>query len=268
MTSFSLDQDPIKELSNFVAVAFEVFLSAVEGLIVAKASTDVALEMANARVEKYIVRDMIPTMLEDPGFTDQDTLRVLATYALYTDKGFEICVLGSRANVTFVQGTEPAEGGKSFDPVVGELSRRKKELGSKLGEHEKEKIHPKLSEAAVETLLSEEGVPKWMEKLGAALVWLFKDPKVPEGMKPIQFLSNEVRATMWDTKESYANKYHVKSKERKEHGGRSSQSQGSRARKKHTLSVEQMLERGGRKYRKKSKRSIFGLWSMRGTSST
>ena len=49
-----------------------------------------------------------------------------------------------------------------------------------------------------------------MEKLGAALVRLFRDPDEPEGMKPIQFLSNEVRATMWDTKESYANKYHQK----------------------------------------------------------
>ena len=49
-----------------------------------------------------------------------------------------------------------------------------KELESKLGQHEKEKVRPKLSEEAVETLLSEEGVPKWMEKLAAALVRLFR----------------------------------------------------------------------------------------------
>ena len=54
--SVSLDQDLIKELSNFVAVVFEVFLSAVDGLILAKASADMGLKMANAGVEKYIVR--------------------------------------------------------------------------------------------------------------------------------------------------------------------------------------------------------------------
>ena len=72
--------------------------------------------------------------------------------------------------MTFVRSAKQAEGGKNSDPVVEELSRRVKELESKLGEHEKEKVRPKLSEEAVETLLSEEGVPKWMEKLGAALV--------------------------------------------------------------------------------------------------
>ena len=45
-----------------MAVAFEVFLSAVDVLILAKASADVGLKMANAGVEKYIVRDMIPTI--------------------------------------------------------------------------------------------------------------------------------------------------------------------------------------------------------------
>ena len=94
-------------------------------------------------------------------------------YALYTDKGFEIGVVGSRANVTFVRGAKQAEGGKNSDPVVEGLSRRIKELESKLGEHEKEKVCPKLSEEVVETLLSEEGVPKWMEKVGAALMRLF-----------------------------------------------------------------------------------------------
>ena len=44
-------------------------------------------------------------------------------------------------------------------------------------------MRPKLSEGAVETLLSEEGVPKWMEKLGSALVQLFKSPKGLGGMK-------------------------------------------------------------------------------------
>ena len=183
--SVSLDQELIKELSNFVAVAFEVFLSSVDGLILAKASADVGVKMVNAGVEKYIIRDMILTMSEDLGFTHRDILRLLAAYARYTDKGFKICVVESRANVTFVRGAKQMEGGKNSDPVVEELCRRIKELASKLGEHEKEKVRPKLSEEAVETLLSEEG-PKWMEKLGAAPVRLFKDPKEPDGMKPIQ----------------------------------------------------------------------------------
>ena len=50
--------EPSKVPSNFVAVAFEVFLSAVDGLVLDEASAD-------AVVEKYIVRDMIPTMSED-----------------------------------------------------------------------------------------------------------------------------------------------------------------------------------------------------------
>ena len=116
---------------------------------------------------------------------------------------------------------------------------------------------PKTSEEAVETLLSEEGVPKCMEKLEAALVRLFKEQGEPEGLKLIQFLSNEVCATMWDTKESYASKYHQKSKDRKEHVGRNSQSQGSQPRKKHNLSMEQMLDRGGKKYREKTKAGYF-----------
>ena len=153
--------------------------------------------------------------------------------------------------MTFVRGAKQVEDGKNSDPVVEELSRRIKELESKLGEHEKEKVHPKLSEEAVETLLSEEGAPKWMQKCGAALVRLFKEQGEPEGMKPIQFLSNEVWATMWDTKEAYANEYHQKSKDRQEHGGRNSQSQGSRPRK--SLLVEQMLDRGGRKRWEKTK---------------
>ena len=44
--------------------------------------------------------------------------------------------------------------------MVEELNRRIKALESKLGEHEKEKVCRKLSEEAVEALLSEEGVPK------------------------------------------------------------------------------------------------------------
>ena len=143
-----------------MAATFEVFLSAVDGLILAKASVDVGLKMANAGVEKYIVRDMIPTTSEDPGFADQDILRVLAAYAPDTDKGFEIRVVGSRANVTFVRSAKQTEDGKNSDPVVEELSRRIKELESKLGEHQKEKVRPKLSAEAVEILLSEEGVPK------------------------------------------------------------------------------------------------------------
>ena len=151
---------------------------------------------------------------------------MLPTYALYPDKGFEIRLVGSRASVTFVRGAKPMEGGENHDPVVEDLSRHRKELESKLGEHEKEKVRAKLSKEVVETLFSEEDVPKWMEKLGAALVWLFKDPEEPKGMKPIQFRSNEVRATIWGTKDSYAHKYHHKSKERQEDGERSSQSQG------------------------------------------
>ena len=61
--------------------------------------------------------------------------------------------------------------------MVEELSTRIKELEAKLGDQGKEKGRPKLSEEAV---LSEEGVPKWMEKLGAALVQLFKNL---EGLK-------------------------------------------------------------------------------------
>ena len=68
--SVSLDQEPIKELSNFVAAAFEVALLPVDGLVLAKASANVGLKMANAGVEKYIVRDMIPTMSEHLGVTD------------------------------------------------------------------------------------------------------------------------------------------------------------------------------------------------------
>ena len=124
-------------------------------------------------------------------------------YALYTDKGFEIRVVGSRANVTFLWGAKPMEGGGNPDAVMENLSRRIQELETKQREHEKEKVRPKLSEEAVETLRSEEGVPKWMEKLGAALVRLFKDLEGLEELKPVQFLSNEVGATMWDTKESY-----------------------------------------------------------------
>ena len=80
----------------------------------------------------------------------------------------------------------------------------------------------------METPLSKEGVPKWIEKLGNALVRLFKDPEETEGMKPLHFLNNEVCTTMWDTKESYVNKYHQKSKEGEKHVGRRSQPQGSR----------------------------------------
>ena len=109
----------------------------------------------------------------------------------------------------------------------------------------------------MEALLSEEGVPKWMEKLGAALMLLFQDRRAAEGMKPIQFLSNEVWAAMWDMKESYANKYHQKFKERQDTGGRDSQSQVSRLREKHNMSGEEMLDRGGRKCREKTKAGHF-----------
>ena len=74
-------------------------------------------------------------------------------------------------------------------------------------------------------------------------------------MKPVQCLSNEVWATMWDT--CGTNKYHQKSKERQDNGGRSSQSQVSKPRKKHNLSVEPMLDRGARKYREKTKAGHF-----------
>ena len=48
----SLDHNQIKELANLVAVAFEVFLSVVDGLLLAKTAADVGRKMANARVEK------------------------------------------------------------------------------------------------------------------------------------------------------------------------------------------------------------------------
>ena len=173
------------------------------------------------------------------------------------DKEFEIRVVGSTANVTFVRNAKQAEDGHNSAPVVEELSRHIKELESKLEEHEKEKVHQKPSEEAVETLLRDEGVPKWIEKLGAALIRLFREPTEPEGLKLIQLLSNEVWATIWDTKESYASKYHQKSKDGQEAVGRNSKSQGSRSRKKHDLSVEQMLDKGGKKYREKARVGYF-----------
>ena len=74
MISVSLDRDLIKELSTFVAIAFEVFLSAADGLVLAKTKADVGQRMANTGVEKFIVRDMIRTMSEDVGFFDHDVL--------------------------------------------------------------------------------------------------------------------------------------------------------------------------------------------------
>ena len=124
----------MKELSNFVAVAFEVFLSAVDGLLLPKTAADVGLRMANTGVEKFIVCDMIPTMSEDLGFTNPDVLRVLAAYALYTDKSFGIKVIGSKASVTFTRNAKFASGGKEQDSMAEELSRRRKELEAKLGE--------------------------------------------------------------------------------------------------------------------------------------
>ena len=152
--------------------------------------------------------------------------------------------------------------------MVEELSRWIKELESKRGGQEKEKVRPKLSGEAVETVLLEKGVPKWIGKLGAALVQLFQDLEAPEGMKPIQFRSNDVWATMWGMKESCANKYHHTSTECQDNRGRSSQSQGSKPRKKHNLSVEQMLAEAEESTARKSKRGTSGLWSMRDTSST
>ena len=96
-----------------------------------------------------------------------------------------------------------------------------------------------------------------MEKLGAALVRVFKEREEPEGLKLIQFLSNEVCATIWDTKESYSSKYHQKSKDRQEHVARNSQSQGSRPRKKHDQSKKQMLDRGGENNRETTKAVYF-----------
>ena len=61
--SASLDQVLIKEPSNFVGAAFEVIVAAVDGLLPAKTAADVGVRMANTGVEKFIVRDMIPTML-------------------------------------------------------------------------------------------------------------------------------------------------------------------------------------------------------------
>ena len=89
---------------------------------------------ANTGVQKFIVYDMIPTMSKDLGFTKQDVLRVLAAYALYTDKSFEIKVIGSKASVTFTRNAKFASGGKEQDPMAEELSRRRKELEAKLGE--------------------------------------------------------------------------------------------------------------------------------------
>ena len=84
------------------------------------------------------------------------------------------------------------EGGKNSDPMVEERSRRRKEVKSKLGEREKEKLRPKPSKKAVETVLSQEGVPKWMEKLRAVIMRPFEDPEALEGNKRVHFLSNRV----------------------------------------------------------------------------
>ena len=76
-------------------------------------------------------------------------------------------------------------------------------------------------------------------------------------MKLIQHLSDEVWCTMWDTKESYAWKYHQKVKDTLGSGSRASQSQGLRPKKKHNLSVDQMLDMVGKKYREKTKMGCF-----------
>ena len=62
-------------------------------------------------------------MSEDLGFIDPDILRLLAVYALYTDKEFEIRMVGLRASVTFVRGAKQVEGGKNPNPVVEEPNR-------------------------------------------------------------------------------------------------------------------------------------------------
>ena len=249
MMSVSLDQALIKELSNFAAFAFEAFLLAVDGLLLAKTTVDVGPRMANTGVENFIVRDMIRTISEDLGFTYQHLLQVLATYAVCTNKSFKIKVIGSRASVMFTCNAKFADRDQEQDPMVEELCRRIKEPEAKLGEQDKENVRPKLSEEAVDTLLAEEGVPKWVENLEGR-----------EGMKPIQFLSNEVWYTMWDTKESYATKYHHKTKERYCNGKPNPQSQESWPGKKHNLSVDLLLDRGGKKYRVKTKAGYF--WFM------
>ena len=109
---------------------------------------------------EFHCEDMIPTMSEEMGFSDQEVLRVLVAYAPYTNKSFEIKVIGSRASVTFTRNAKSVVGGKEQDLMVEEPSRRTKELEAKLGEQDKEKVHLKLSEEAVETLLAEEGVLK------------------------------------------------------------------------------------------------------------
>ena len=73
----------------------------------------------------------------------------------------------------FTRSVKPAARSKGQDKTIEELSRRIKELETKLGEANKENVRPNLSDEAVESLLSEEGVPKWMEKLGSALVNMF-----------------------------------------------------------------------------------------------
>ena len=84
----SLDQDLIEELSNFVNVAFQIGLSAMDGLVLVKIAMDVALRMANVGADGFFVTDNIPTTSQDLGFANQDVLRVLATYAVYTDESF------------------------------------------------------------------------------------------------------------------------------------------------------------------------------------
>ena len=90
-----------------------------------------------------------------------------------------------------------------------------------------------------------------MERLDAALMHVLKNPQSLEGMTPVMYLSDEVWSTMWDTKELGVSNM-KREIERGGGGGRLSQSQGSRPKKKHTLLVDRMLDRGGKKYREKT----------------
>ena len=126
-------------------------------------------------------------------------------------------------------------------------------MEGKLGEQAEEKVRPELCEEAVRTMQWGKGVPKWMEKPGTALVQLFNNPEGLETLKLIKCLSNDMWCTMLHAKESYATKYHHKSKKRRGNGDRACQSQGLRPRMKQNMSLDRMLDRADRNTTKMAK---------------
>ena len=55
--SVSIEQGLLKTLSQFVAVAYEVFVGTADGMVLAKTAAEVGMQLAATGVEKYLVRD-------------------------------------------------------------------------------------------------------------------------------------------------------------------------------------------------------------------